>query len=251
MSDSSPQSDILVVDDTPANLRLLSQMLTDHGHKVRAVLSGSHALAAAQAAPPDLILLDLRMPEMDGYEVCARLKADERTRDIPVLFISALGEADDKIKAFTAGGVDYITKPFQLEEVLARVQTHLALRHLYRRLQATNAELLTRLEELQERNQDLDAFAHTVAHDVRNPVSQVVGFSQLLRESDETLSAEERDEALYMLVRLGNQINNIIEELLLLSEVRKVDVRPVPLAMGGIVAQARRRLSPLIEESRA
>jgi signal transduction histidine kinase len=251
MSDSSPQSDILVVDDTPANLRLLSQMLTDHGHKVRAALSGSHALAAAQAAPPDLILLDIRMPEMDGYEVCARLKADERTRDIPVLFISALGEADDKIKAFTAGGVDYITKPFQLEEVLARVQTHLALRHLYRRLQATNAELLTRLEELQERNQDLDAFAHTVAHDVRNPVSQVVGFSQLLRESDETLSAEERDEALYMLVRLGNQINNIIEELLLLSEVRKVDVRPVPLAMGGIVAQARRRLSPLIEESRA
>ena len=251
MSDSSPQSDILIVDDTPANLRLLSQMLTDHGHKVRAALNGSHALAAARAAPPDLILLDIRMPEMDGYEVCARLKADGRTRDIPVLFISALGEADDKIKAFTAGGVDYITKPFQLEEVLARVQTHLSLRHLYRRLQATNAELLTRLEELQERNQDLDAFAHTVAHDVRNPVSQVVGFSQLLRESDETLSAEERDEALYMLVRLGNQINNIIEELLLLSEVRKVDVRPVPLAMGGIVAQARRRLSPLIEESRA
>ena len=109
-----PPGDILIVDDTPDNLRLLSQMLAERGYKVRAVLDGEHALAAARAVPPDLVLLDIRMPGMDGYEVCRRLKADPRTQDIPVLFISALGETQDKVKALALGGVDYITKPFQL-----------------------------------------------------------------------------------------------------------------------------------------
>ncbi len=95
---------ILIVDDTPANLRLLSQMLNGYGYKVRAVLNGPQALMAAQAAPPDLILLDIRMPDMDGYMVCERLKADERTRNIPILFISALSETEDKVKAFAVGG---------------------------------------------------------------------------------------------------------------------------------------------------
>ena len=101
---------ILIVDDTPANLRLLAQMLTDHGYHARPVLNGPQALAAAQIMPPDLILLDIRMPDMDGYAVCRQLKTDERTCDIPVLFISALSETEDKVRAFTAGGVDYITK---------------------------------------------------------------------------------------------------------------------------------------------
>ena len=121
---------ILIVDDTPHNLRLLSQMLSEHGYQVRAALNGPRALAAVQATPPDLILLDIMMPEMDGYEVCNRLKADEHTRDIPVLFISALNETEDKVKGFVAGALDYITKPFQLEEVLARVETHLRLSRL-------------------------------------------------------------------------------------------------------------------------
>jgi CheY-like chemotaxis protein len=137
----------LIVDDTPANLRLLSHMLSERGYKVRAVLSGPQALMAAQAAPPDLILLDIRMPEMDGYEVCRRLKADERTRDIPVLFISALSETEDKIKAFTSGGADYITKPFQTEEVLARTERQLTIRGLQKQLEEQNAQLRQELEE--------------------------------------------------------------------------------------------------------
>lgn len=143
----SLEGNILIVDDTPANLRLLSGMLTEQGYKVRAVINGPMALTAARTAPPDLILLDINMPEMNGYEVCAQLKEDERTRDIAIVFISALGETADKIKAFTVGGVDYITKPFQLEEVLARVQTHLALRNLQRRLQEANSILEQRVQE--------------------------------------------------------------------------------------------------------
>lgn len=132
---------VLIVDDAPANLRLLSQMLSEQGYRVRAVTSGSRALASVGATPPDLILLDIRMPEMDGYEVCEHLKADAQTRDIPIIFISALDETQDKIKAFTAGGVDYVTKPFQLEEVLARVETHLALRKLQKQLQDANRKM--------------------------------------------------------------------------------------------------------------
>lgn len=119
---------ILIVDDTPANLQMLSDMLREHGYKVRPVSSGKLALQAAIASPPDLILLDITMPELDGYEVCERLKAQENLRDIPVIFISALNETMDKVKAFSVGGIDYLTKPFHIEEVEARISTHLKLR---------------------------------------------------------------------------------------------------------------------------
>ncbi len=135
---STPQGNLLIVDDKPANLRLLAAMLVEQGYKVRSAINGPLALKATQVAPPDMILLDINMPEMNGYEVCERLKADESTRDIPIIFISALDEIQDKIKAFTVGGVDYITKPFQLEEVLARVETHLALQRLQKQLQDAN-----------------------------------------------------------------------------------------------------------------
>jgi DNA-binding response OmpR family regulator len=154
--------EILIVDDTPANLRLLSGMLDKQGYKVRLAPNSRLALKSAQAIPPDLILLDIRMPGMDGYEVCERLKADPRTRDTPIIFISALDQTGDKVKAFTFGGVDYVTKPFQVEEVLARVETHLALRHLHRQLQATNAELARRLEELEIRNEELQTALSTI-----------------------------------------------------------------------------------------
>jgi len=142
---SLPKGNILIVDDTPANLRLLSQMLAEQGYRVRPVPDGPLALEATRAEPPDLILLDIRMPEMDGYEVCEHLKADAQTRDIPIIFISALGETQDKVRAFTAGGVDYVTKPFQVEEVLARVETHLALRKLQKQLQDANKKMAQEL----------------------------------------------------------------------------------------------------------
>ncbi len=141
LTDESKNYNILIVDDTLHNLRLLSNILTDRGYRVRCVPKGTMALSTIRLCPPDLILLDIMMPEMDGYEVCKRLKADERTRDIPLIFISALHEALDKVKAFAIGGVDYITKPFQVEEVLARVENQFRLQKLQKQLAEQNALL--------------------------------------------------------------------------------------------------------------
>ena len=132
---------ILIVDDVPENLQLLSGMLTSKGYKVRPVLSGKLALKLAHSNPPDLILLDITMPEMNGYEVCAQLKACRELKDIPVIFISGLAETEDKVKAFEAGGVDYVTKPFKIQEVLARVDSHLRLRFLQKELEHYNTHL--------------------------------------------------------------------------------------------------------------
>lgn len=139
---------ILVVDDTPVNLHLLGRILKGEGYDVRLVPSGKLALISAGKEPPDLVLLDIRMPEMSGYEVCEQLKADDRTRNIPVIFISALRETSDKVKAFSLGGVDYISKPIQKEEVLARVRTHLDLQTLQNRLRERNSELTETNEQL-------------------------------------------------------------------------------------------------------
>ena len=146
-SDGTTPKTILIVDDTPENLRVLLQLLKHQGYKVRAAPNGKLALQAAASDPPDLILLDIMMPEMDGYEVCRRLKQDEQLREIPVVFLSALGETLDKVRAFDAGGVDYVTKPFQFEEVRARVEIHLRMRGLQVQLEAHNRQLQDRVEE--------------------------------------------------------------------------------------------------------
>ncbi len=118
-------SNILLVDDNPQNLAALTRILTEHGYRVRTAINGQVALKSLQNMAPDLVLLDIRMPGMDGYEVCREVKKNPATQDIPVLFLSALDDPVDKVKAFDAGGVDYITKPFQTDEVVARVETHL------------------------------------------------------------------------------------------------------------------------------
>ena len=127
---SNLSGDVLIVDDTVANLKLLADMLTAEGLKVRPANSGELAMSSIELRPPDLILLDVRMPGMDGYEVCLRLKANKETRDIPVIFVSALDDGQARAKSFQMGGVDFITKPFLKEEVIARVRTHLELHRL-------------------------------------------------------------------------------------------------------------------------
>jgi signal transduction histidine kinase len=167
---------ILIVDDTPANLQLLAGMLKERGYQPRPVPSGKLALQAAQADPPDLVLLDINMPEMNGYEVCARLKADPRLRDIPVIFLSALSETLDKVRAFQTGGVDYVTKPFQFEEVEARVLTHLELRQQKRALEQSY-ERLRELERLR------DNLVHMIVHDLRSPLSAIMMALEILDKS--------------------------------------------------------------------
>lgn len=139
---------ILVVDDNADNLRLLAGILNEHHYKIRLAPSGERALATIRKEAPDLILLDIMMPDMDGFEVCRQVKADQETTGIPVIFISALDETIDKVKAFSTGCVDYITKPFKSQEVLARVRTHLTLRRLQRSLEKKNEQLRQALDEI-------------------------------------------------------------------------------------------------------
>jgi len=243
--------DVLIVDDKPDNLLLLKRILLQHGYEVRTETSGARALEAARLQVPDLILLDILMPGMDGYEVCRRLKADDRMRDVPVLFLSALDEAEDKVKAFAAGGVDYITKPFQVDEVVARLQTHLALRGLQLQLQAANAKLARQLKELEARNEELDAFAHTVAHDIKNPLTMIAGYADSLLSDHQLMSDADRNESLRNLRQNAIRIVNIVDELLLLTSVRRTEVTLEPLDMRYVVDQACRRLAYLIRECQA
>ena len=144
---SENKNTILVVDDNPDNLRLLVEILKKRGYRVRTSTSGTNALATIRKEVPDLVLLDIMMPEIDGFEVCRRLKENEHTAAIPIIFISALDETFDKVKAFSLGGVDYITKPFKTEEVLARVKTHLTLHFLQLQVEKKNSELQKALDE--------------------------------------------------------------------------------------------------------
>ena len=152
---SSTKGSVLIIDDNPDNLRLLTEVLTEKGYKVRPAPSGSLALKSVRSTLPDLVLLDVKMPGMDGYEVCRRLKADKKTRDVPVIFISAMAEVADKIKGFGVGGVDYITKPFQHEEVLARVETHVSLSRMHKRLQQEVMERVRIEKELKKTHDEL------------------------------------------------------------------------------------------------
>lgn len=153
--------DLLVVDDTPANLDLLSRLLAERGYRFRVASNGKRALAAVQAEPPDLILLDITMPGMDGYEVCAALKADPATAGIPVIFLSAIDDAAVKVRAFRSGGADYVTKPFQIEEVAARIEHQLEIRRLHEATARKQEELLVAKAALEEANRKLVDMART------------------------------------------------------------------------------------------
>ena len=155
MNIKNSTTNILVVDDTPANLHLLAKILHNTGYNVRPVNNGKRAFMAIEKEMPDLILLDIMMPGMDGYEVCKQLKANKQTRDISVIFISALNKSIDKIKAFSAGGVDFITKPFQQEEVLARIEIHLTLQRIQQQLKSQNAQLQTEIIQREQLELDL------------------------------------------------------------------------------------------------
>lgn len=162
---SATKGDILVVDDIPENLHLLYTMLTESGYEVRRVINGKLALSAVETDPPELILLDIMMPGMDGYEVCRRLKASPQTQDIPIIFISAKGEVFDKVKAFELGGVDYITKPFQVEEVIARIENQLTIIRQQQQLKTQNLHLQQEVRTRLAREQALQLIVEgTVAH---------------------------------------------------------------------------------------
>lgn len=230
---------ILVIDDTPANLEILIRLFQKEGYKVRAVPGGVMGLRAAENEPPDIVLLDVNMPEMSGYDVCRAMKQTEKLRNIPVIFISALTETFDKVTAFEAGGVDYITKPIQFQESLARVRTHLTLRRYQRMLEERNTELseaLTQLKEAQsqlvnsEKMASLGVLTAGVAHEINNPISFIqtssiglknnIRFFLDLQQRYEAVMAGLDQNALAALqeYKSEHEFSDRLEELTLLTE---------------------------------
>jgi two-component system, sensor histidine kinase and response regulator len=256
---SSPTFDILVVDDTLEQLRLLSMILEAQGYKVRKAINGEAALQAVEAVPPDLILLDVMMPDMQGYEVCSILKDSPETRNIPVIFVSALDDIYDKILGFNVGAVDYITKPYQIQEVVLRVRTHLNLRKLQNKLQLEIGERKAAQEALEELNQELenkvnqrtmelqisnmhllklqaelrksltveqelnqlkDEFLQNISHELLTPLNGMIGFLDIVLDE----LCDNREEELDLLQKAKKsslQLQRIIRDILDFSSLRK------------------------------
>ncbi len=223
------RANILVVDDTPENLRMMVQLLSELYGNVRPTTSGKAALIAVAKKLPDLILLDARMPEMDGYEVCRRLKQQAESKDIPVIFISSLDETEDKVKAFQAGGVDYVTKPFQIDEVLARVSAHLQIHRLQQALVGQNEQLEKmvdkRTQQLSEANSKLSVlseaksdFLNLISHELRTPLNGLLGAMDLALAEIEnhTLAADLK--GIYEASR--QRLLALLENALLLSQMQ-------------------------------
>lgn len=216
---------ILIVDDTPANIGVILSYLRDQGYKMLVAEDGESAIEQVGFIKPDLILMDIMMPGMDGYETCARLKANKETKDIPIIFMSALNETIDKVRGFQAGAVDYITKPFQQEEVLARVKTHLKLVNLQTELKTTNISLENRIRErtilLQEVNEELDRFLYRSSHDLRRPLTTLLG---LVEVANITLSDADSRE-LFTQVRLtAIQMDRLLKKLQMVSEINQSSI---------------------------
>ena len=217
---------ILIVDDTPENLQLLNGMLKGRGYKARPVPSGEMALRAAKSDPPDLILLDINMPEMNGYEVCRRLKGDPALAAIPVIFISALNETMDKVKAFGLGGVDYITKPFQFEEVHARVETHLKLRQLQKELEHQNQQLKESYDRLRELETLRDNLVHLVVHDLRSPLAMMAGYVDLIKVK---IAAKLNASEVGYIDVVGKHTAKLLDMVTTLLDVSRMEAGQMPL----------------------
>ncbi len=248
-SQNTSSGTILVVDDKPENLSILMDTLTKAGYRVLIKKDGASALRLADLRVPDLILLDVLLPNLSGFEVCKRLKSNEKTRDIPVIFMTVLTKLGDKIKGFEAGGVDYITKPFQLEEVLARVGTHLTLRKLQRHLEDLVAQRTNELRErniaLENRNRELreareaadiahrakHEFLASISHELRTPLNGVLGYAQLLEGAPDITEKQQRFAK--NIVQSGNHLLMIINDLIAIAKIEagkmKTDREPLDL----------------------
>ncbi len=250
---------ILIVDDIPENISTLFSFLDENNFEVLVARDGSSALELVNYESPDLILLDIMMPGIDGFETCKILKSNVKTQDIPIIFMSALSETTDKVKGFDLGAVDYITKPIRQEEVLARINTHITIRNLQHELQLKNEELkyknnelATKNIELKQINAELDAFSHTVAHDLKNPLGNLMTMTDFLAEEYASNLGTEGKVCLDNIFSSSKKMISIINALLLLSSITKrQEIDLTALNMSDIIYQVEQRLANMIKQHQA
>jgi signal transduction histidine kinase len=223
---SSITPEILIVDDLPANLKILGDILEDDGYRVRPVRNGKLALQVAEKVMPDLILLDVLMPGIDGFEVCRRLKENQKLHDIPVIFISSIDDTDDIVRALSTGGIDYITRPFRAEEVTARVSAHLKDYQQRKIIEEQS-------KELQILNVGKDKFFSIIAHDLRSPISGFLGLTQLLIEELPSLTQAEILNIAYDLRNTTTHIYGLLENLFQWSRMEQglIPFKPVNIQL--------------------
>jgi CheY-like chemotaxis protein len=224
---------ILIVDDVAANLKILGFILKKEGYKVRPVPNGTLALQTAEREKPDLILLDVMMPDMDGFEVCRRLKDDQKLVDVPVIFISALNDTNDIVNALKSGGVDFITKPFKAEEVIARVRTHLKLYQQSRTLQEQS-------KKLQDLVATKDKFFSIIAHDLRGPLGGFMSLTELLADESFEFTPAEQKEMNLDLYKSSRNLFNLLENLLVWARMQQGQIvfNPVQINLKELVSES-------------
>ncbi|OQY46181.1 MAG: hypothetical protein B6242_08435 [Anaerolineaceae bacterium 4572_78] len=239
-----PECTILIIEDSPYNLKVITDYLGGLGFKILMARHGEAGLQRAIYSLPDLVLLDIMMPGMDGFEVCRQLKNNEQTMDIPVIFMTALTDMANKFKGFSVGGVDYITKPFQHEEVLARITTHLRIKKLTERLQQKNEILEKKATELAELNASKDKFFSIMAHDLRGPFQPLVGLSQMLAQTPEKFSTQDIRELGKRLYFSSKNISSLLENLLAWSRMQMghLEYEPSQLDLYQVMQQTIRLL---------
>lgn len=222
---------VLAVDDNPANLGLLFDVLDEAGFEVLVSQSGESALKRAETTQPDVLLLDVMMPGIDGFETCRQLKAQESTRQIPIIFMTAVTGTTDKVKGFELGAVDYITKPIQPKEVLARIHTHLKIQSLQAELSQKNRELRRALEQEQELNRLKSQFVSMVSHEFKTPLTTITLSCNLLQRYGERMNEENRQEELGVIERTVDYMHELLENVLSLSrwEAGKITIHVEPL----------------------
>jgi DNA-binding response OmpR family regulator len=235
---------LLIVDDTPQNLRLISDFLAEQGFELMLTRSGAQALEKIHRGTPDLVLLDVRMPDMDGFEVCRRLKAQPEVAAIPVIFMTALDDAAHKVEGFRLGAVDYVTKPIQREELVARIRHHLQLHRLQR-------ELLEKSADLEAKNAELEAYAHTIAHSLKTPLAAANRFLEILYKYKSAELGEEQRHLVQQAFEAMALTGEVVDALLLLSTVAQQQVELQAIDMADVVAKAQSQLADLQERTQA
>lgn len=228
---------VLIVDDTPANLAVVVDSLEELDVEVAVAQDGEEALARAEYLRPALILLDVMMPTINGFEVCRRLKARESTRDIPVIFMTSSAGEGDKLKGFEVGAVDYLTKPLHVAEVRARVNVHLTLRRMQRALQVQNAQLQREIrerqqaeEQLKESNRELEAFTYSASHDLRAPLRAISGFASVLAQRPEAMDECSR-KTVDKIIQAAHQMEGLIRDLLNYARTGQREMLTVPTSL--------------------